>query len=235
MAVIPRTAMVLAAGRGERLRPITDATPKPLIEVGGRTMLDRTLDALAAAGVETAVVNVWHLADKIVKHLENRVAPRVVVSREETLLDTGGGTLKALPLLGNSPFYTVSPKQLWRDRGKPALHRLAEAFDPARMDGLLLLQPLEKATGFEGAGDFALAPNGRLSRRGPYAYTSLQIIHPRLLDDAPHDGPFSFNLLWDKAISAGRLYGLVHEGDWCHVSTHAGLAAAEAWLKADGG
>jgi len=234
MAVI-RTAMVLAAGRGERLRPLTDTLPKPLIEVGGRTMLDRTLDALADAGVETAVVNVWHLADKIVKHLENRTRPRIVVSREATLLDTGGGVVKALPLLGNSPFYTASPKQLWRDRGRPALLRLAEAFDPLRMDALLLLQPLEKAAGFDGAGDFALAADGRLARRGPYAYTSLQILHPRLLEGAPRTGPFSLNLLWDKAISAGRLYGLVHEGEWCHVSTPAGLAAAETWLKAAGG
>ncbi len=232
MSAAPRHAMVLAAGRGERLRPLTDRIPKPLVTVGGRTVLDRLLDALDRAGVERAVVNAWHLADAIARALEQRTRPAIVISREADLLDTGGGTLVALPHLGQAPFYVASAKMVWRDGPRPALARLAEAWDDERMDALLLVQPMERALGFHGAGDFFLDADGLLSWRGaaaraPYAYTSLQIVHPRLFRGAP-TGAFSFRLLWDAAIVAGRAHGLVHDGAWCDVSTPEALAEAEA-------
>jgi MurNAc alpha-1-phosphate uridylyltransferase len=225
--------MVLAAGRGERLKPLTDRLPKPLVPVGGKPMLDRVLDALAAAGVELAVVNTWHMAETIERHLAGRTRPRIVISREETLLDTGAGTARALPHLGRAPFYVAAAKMVWRDGARPALLRLADAWDDERMDALLLVQPRASALGFEHPGDFFLGADGRLARRSdaataPYAYTSLQIVHPRLLIGVPK-GPFSFNLLWDRAIATGRLFGIVHDGDWCNVSSPAGLAQAEAW------
>ncbi|MGH6717844.1 MAG: nucleotidyltransferase family protein [Alphaproteobacteria bacterium] len=228
----PRHAMVLAAGRGERLRPLTATVPKPLIEIGGRTMLDRTLDKLADVGVEQAVVNVWHRAEAIVGRLEGRARPRIVVNRESTLLDTGGGTLRALPHLGAGPFFVAATKMVWSDGPRPALARLAEAWDDGRMDALLLVQPLAAAEGFDGAGDFFLDGAGRLDPRGdraaaPYAFTSLQIIHPRLFDGAPA-GAFSMWLPWRRALADGRLCGLVHDGAWCHVSTAQGLACARA-------
>jgi MurNAc alpha-1-phosphate uridylyltransferase len=228
----PSRAMVLAAGRGERLRPLTDRLPKPMVPVGGRAMIDRVLDRLADAGVALAVVNTWHRAEIIEAHLAARSRPRIVVSREETLLDTGGGTVRALPHLGADPFYIAAAKMVWRDGARPALNRLAEVWDDARMDALLLLQPCAKALGFEHPGDFSLGDDGRLARRGsaptaPFAFTSLQLVHPRLFADPPH-GAFSLNLVWDRAIAAGRLFGLVHDGDWCNVSSPGGLALAEA-------
>ncbi|MEX2647966.1 MAG: nucleotidyltransferase family protein [Alphaproteobacteria bacterium] len=247
MSATPRHAMVLAAGRGDRLRPLTDRVPKPLVTVGGRTVIDRLLDALDRAGVERAVVNTWHLADNIASALEQRTRPAIVISREVDLLDTGGGTFAALPHLGPAPFYVASAKMVWRDGPRPALARLAEAWDDERMDALLLVQPMERALGFHGAGDFFLdadglpspkrsrfgfAQAGRIAWRGaaaraPYAYTSLQIVHPRLFRGAPA-GAFSFRLPWDAAIVAGRAHGLVHDGAWCDVSTPEGLAEAEA-------
>lgn len=227
----PTRAMVLAAGRGKRLRPLSDAVPKPLIEIGGRTMLDRTLDRLAEAGVEQAVVNVWHLGEAIVRQLEGRKRPRIVVSRESELLDTGGGTCRALPHLGTRPFFVAATKMVWTDGRVPALARLAEAWDDERMDALLLLQPLVAAEGFDGAGDFLLDADGRIEPRGerasaPYAFTSLQIVHPRLFEGA--SGAFSMWLPWRRALADRRLFGLVHDGAWCHVSTPGGLALAQA-------
>ncbi|MBM3584898.1 MAG: nucleotidyltransferase family protein [Alphaproteobacteria bacterium] len=224
--------MVLAAGRGERLRPLTDRLPKPMVPVGGRSMIDRVLDRLADAGVQVAVVNTWHRAEAIEAHLAARTRPRIVISREETLLNTGGGTVGALPHLGADPFYIAAAKMVWRDGARPALRRLAEAWNDGTMDGLLLLQPREAALGFEHPGDFFLADDGRLLRRGsapsaPFAFTSLQLAHPRVFADPP-PGAFSLNLVWDRAIAAGRLHGLVHDGDWCNVSSPGGLALAEA-------
>ena len=228
-------AMVLAAGRGERMRPITDRLPKPLVRVGGAPLIDHVLDGLAAAGVGRAVVNLWYLADLIAAHLAGRTAPAITLSREATLLDTGGGVAMALPELGPEPFYVLSSDGLWRDGATPALARLAAAWDDDAMDALLLLQPMAAAVGFDGAGDFFIAADGRLARRGgaasaPYAYMSIQLMHPRAFGGCPA-GAFSNNWVWDRALAAGRLFGLVHDGGWCHVGDAAGLAAADAWLE----
>lgn len=236
MAPLPTTAMVLAAGLGTRLKPITDHTPKPLVSVAGRSLLDRCLDRLVEAGVTRAVVNIHWLGSQIRDHLANRRDIAITISDETgRLLETGGGLVKALPLLGDMPFFSVNADLIWRDESTPSsLQRLAEAFDPARMDALLLLQPRERATGHDGPGDFSLHADNRLIRRGtqptaPYVYTGVQILQPALLREAP-DGPFSLNILYDRAVAAGRLYGLVHQGDWMDVGTHAGLAQAEALL-----
>ncbi len=234
----PKAAMVLAAGRGTGLRPRTDITPKPLIEVGGKALIDHALDKLAEAGVELAVVNLWYRAVSIERHLAGRVRPRVAFSREGRLMDTGGGVAKALPQLSSEPFYVLSSDSLWRDGETAALERLAGRWDDAAMDALLLLQPMEKASGFTGAGDFFIEPGGHLRRRGAaasasHAYMSIQIMRPRAFDGCP-DGAFSNNLVWDRALESGRLYGLEHDGEWCHVGTPQGLAEAENRLATTG-
>jgi MurNAc alpha-1-phosphate uridylyltransferase len=232
--------MVLAAGLGQRLRPLTDSRPKPLIEVAGRAILDHVLDALAAAGVKACVVNTHYLGAMIDQHLAGRVLPRVEISAEEDLLDTGGGVVKARPRLGAGPFLIANGDILWHDGpSAPALARLAAAFDPQRMDGLLLVAPVEGAVGYDGSGDFFLGPDGCLSRRGdapsaPFVFTGVQILNPALLDAAP-DGAFSLNLLYDRAIAAGRLYGLAHDGAWFHIGTPAGRDLAEAAIAAGDG
>lgn len=236
MIAVPQTAMVLAAGLGTRLKPITDHTPKPLIPVAGRTLLDRCLDRLEEAGVQHAVVNIHWLGGQIREHLKARRDLEIVISDEsDLLLETGGGIAKALPLLGDAPFTAVNADLIWRDEdGETAVQRLAAGFDPATMDGLLLLQPRETADGHGGPGDFFLEADGRLRRRGtqataPYVYTGVQILQPAMFRDAPA-GAFSLNILYDRAIAAGRLHGLVHRGTWMDVGTHAGLKQAEAAL-----
>lgn len=238
----PRTAMVLAAGLGTRLRPITDHMPKPLIPVAGRTLLDRCLDRLVEVGVRHAVVNIHWLGQQIRDHLKTRRDLEIVISDEsDLLLETGGGLAKALPLLGEAPFFSVNADLIWRDdsNDEPALKRLAAGFDPARMDGLLLLQPRAQADGHGGPGDFSLGADGRLIRRSnnasaPYVYTGVQILRPQMFRDAP-TGAFSLNILYDRAIAAGRLYGLPHRGGWMDVGTHDGLKHAEAALHGDAG
>ncbi len=236
-SVVPRTAMVLAAGNGMRMRPLTDRTPKPLIEVCGKPLLDNVLDRLAAAGVETAVVNVHHLADQIERHVAGRRAPRIVISDERAaLLDTGGGVVKALPSLGAAPFYHLNSDTIWIDGVKSNLVRLAESFDPAKMDALLLLAATSSSVGYSGRGDFAMAPDGRLRRRSerevaPFVYAGVAILSPSLFAGAP-SGAFSLNLLFDRAIEAGRFYGLRLEGVWMHVGTPEAIAAAEAAILA---
>jgi len=230
-------AMVLAAGLGLRLRPLTLSTPKPLVRVGGTTMLDRVLDRLAEHGVELAVVNTHHLGEQIARHVAARRTPRIVLSHEEVLLDTGGGVKKALPLLGDAPFFVANSDLLWTDGKEPALARLAEAWDDARMDTLLLMQPVARAYGYDGAGDFFMAEDGTLRRcrpgeTAPYLYAGVQLVHPRLFRDAP-DGKFSLNLLFDRAAAAGRLFGIAHQGGWYHVGTPDSLAGVEAALAAD--
>lgn len=225
-------AMVLAAGLGVRMRPLTDTVPKPLIEIAGETMLDRALDRLAAAGIETAVVNTHWLSEKIEARLAHRSAPKIVVSREDQLLETGGGIVNALGHLGEEAFFAVNADIVWRDGTIPALERMARAWHEADMDGLLLLQSTVRATGYSGDGDFLMDPLGRLSRRperqiAPYVFTGLQILHPRLFDGAP-DGAFSLNRLYDRAIAGDRLYGIAHDGDWFHVGTPDAIAEAEA-------
>jgi len=232
----PAKAMVLAAGHGVRMRPLTDRIPKPLIEVGGRPLIDHVLDRLAATGVEQAVVNVHHLADQIEKHLAGRRAPKIVISDERAqLLDTGGGLVKALPLLGEAPFFHMNSDTLWIDGVKPNLDRLAEAFDAARMDAVLLLAPTAGSIGYAGRGDFGMAPDGHLTRRGerevvPFVYAGAAILAPAIFAGAPA-GPFSLTRLFDRAQEAGRLYGLRLEGLWMHVGTPDAIAQAEAALK----
>lgn len=227
-------AMVLAAGRGERLRPLTDSLPKPLLEVGGKALIDHVLDRLGEAGVEQAVVNLSHLGALIESHLAGRQSPRIAFSHEPERLETGGGVAKALALLGDGSFYVVNGKILWRDGETGALARLTDAWDDAAMDALLLIVPLDQAGGYAGSGDFFLGSDGAVARPtpgqpAPWVFTGIQILHPRLFDDAPA-GPFSLNLLYDRAIAAGRLFGVVHRGGWRHVASPEGLAEAQAWF-----
>jgi MurNAc alpha-1-phosphate uridylyltransferase len=228
--------MVLAAGLGERMRPITDTMPKPLVKVAGRAMIDHVLDRLAAAGVERAVVNVHYLADQIERHLAARQKPRIVISDERArLLDTGGGVVKALAELGGEPFFHVNSDTIWIDGVKPNLTRLAEAFDPASTDALLLLAPAADSIGYSGRGDFTMRPDARLQRRGeqqvaPYVYAGAAVLTPALFAGAP-EGAFSLTKLFDRAAEAGRLRGLRLEGVWMHVGTPDAIALAEAAIR----
>jgi MurNAc alpha-1-phosphate uridylyltransferase len=227
--------MVLAAGLGLRLRPLTLDRPKALVQVAGRALIDHTLDRLAEIAVGTAVVNIHYKGNSLKRYLAERALPRIVLSDEtEQLLDTGGGVAKALPLLGPMPFYAVNCDIVWRDAHRNSLIQLAERFDDAAMDVLLLLHPTVSAIGYVGVGDFAMDSHGRLTRRAesfvaPFVFTGVQILHPRLFRDCPV-GPFSLNRLYDQAAEAGRLFGLRHEGDWMDVGSPAGLQAAEAAL-----
>lgn len=231
----PRRAMVLAAGLGLRMRPITERIPKPLITIGGNTLLDRILDRLVVAGVDETVVNAYHLAPLITRHLANRPVPRIHVSVESTLLETGGGIAHALPHLGDHPFYAINGDVLWQDGAVPALAALAAAWDAQTMDALLLLHPVASAIGYRGRGDFNLATDGRLVRRGAdadaaFLFAGLQVLHPRLFADPPAP-PFSLNVLYDRALAGGRLFGVVNGGGWCHVSTPDDVAPAEAFVQ----
>jgi aminoglycoside/choline kinase family phosphotransferase/GTP:adenosylcobinamide-phosphate guanylyltransferase len=235
---VPARAMVLAAGLGTRLRPITDTVPKPMVKVAGKPMIDTVIDRLAAVGVGEIVVNTHHLAEVIESHLEGRQQPRITFSREPDILETGGGIKKALPLLGDFPFYVVNGKIIWLNGKVDALIRLAEAWDDSRMDGLLLLQPTVTAVGYNGPGDFHIDQVGRVRRRrewevAPFVYAGIQILHPRLFQGAP-DGAFSLNVLYDRAIECERLYGLRHDGEWFHVSTPQQLAEVEARIARGG-
>jgi N-acetyl-alpha-D-muramate 1-phosphate uridylyltransferase len=236
-AASPRRAMVLAAGIGMRMRPLTERMPKPLVRVGGRALIDHVLDRLAASGVEWAVVNVHHFADQIERHLDGRLRPPVIISDErERLLDTGGGIVKSLATLGDDPFFVVNADTIWIEGVRPNLERLAAAFDPAVMDGLLLLAPTATSIGYEGRGDFTLAADGRLQRRGereivPFVYAGAGILAPALFDNAPA-APFSVTRLFDRAEAQGRLHGLRLEGLWMHVGTPAAIAEAEAAIIA---
>lgn len=227
---MPKTAMILAAGRGTRLAPYTETLPKPLIEVGGRCILDHTLDRLVEAGVGTAVINVSHLGHLIEERLAGRRDIEIRFSREDTPLETGGGVRKALPLLGGEPFFAINGDSLWVDALKPTLGRLAEAWRPEEMDVLLLMHPFSRVPGWHGVGDYFMDPLGRLTRReerrvAPYAYMGVSILKPEIFRDAP-DGAFSLNRLYDRAEEAGRLFGAIHDGLWYHISTPDDLATA---------
>ncbi len=231
----PRRAMVLAAGLGERLRPITDTRPKPLVQVRGRALIDLILDHLETETISEVVINLHYLGPMIESHLGDRPKPGIEFSREDTLLDTGGGVRKALPLLGEQAFFVINGDVCWLDGRTPALARLAQAWDQGVMDALLLLHPIALAVGYDGRGDFFLAPDGRLRRRGdveaaPFVFTGLQILHPRLFEAAP-EGRFSLNLLWDKAGAAERLFGLRHDGKWFHIGTPGQLREVEKTLE----
>ncbi len=224
----PDQAFILAAGKGTRLKPYTDAMPKPLVKAAGKPMIDHALDQLEAAGVQHVVINLHYLADMLAEHLSNRKTPRITISREEQLLDTGGGLKNGLQFLDSAkPFYVVSGDSLWTDSGiKPALQRMAEMWDPDKMDLLLLLQPLSRMTLTPGLGDYDLAADGKavrsLDKTGAYMWTSIRIVKPELFDNTP-DTPFSFLELMDRAEQQGRLYGLVHDADWHHITTAADL------------
>jgi MurNAc alpha-1-phosphate uridylyltransferase len=233
--MMPNRAIVLAAGLGTRMRPYNGHIPKPLVEIGGKSLIDYSLDRLADAGVERAVVNVHHLADALERHLAPRQRPQIVISDERgALLGTGGGIAKALPQLGDGPFFLVNSDTVWLDGVKPNFMRLAEAFDPAAMDALLLLAPTTSSIGYTGRGDFAMLPDGRLRRRRehevvPFVYAGAAILSPVLFANVPA-GAFPLTLLFDRAVANGRLFGLRLEGVWMHVGTPEAVAAAEAAL-----
>jgi len=228
-------ALVLAAGFGKRMRPLTETMPKPLIRLGGKPLLDHVLDRLAAVGVANAVVNVHYLAEQIEIHLAARRTPRVAISDERAeILDTGGAVKKALPRLGSNPFMVHNSDSVWIERGGATLARMIEAWNGDAMDCLLLLAPVETSLGYSGRGDFHLHGTGALRRRGPdedapFVFAGVSIYKPALFNDCP-DGPFSLNRIWDAAIEAGRVHAIRHEGLWMHVGTPAALRDAERQL-----
>jgi N-acetyl-alpha-D-muramate 1-phosphate uridylyltransferase len=232
MPVSPTKAMVLAAGLGLRMRPLTDHLPKPLVRVAGRTLLDHVLDKLAAAGVAEAVVNVHYLPDQIIDHVAWRKKPHVIISDERNqVLGTGGGVVKALPLLGPAPFFHVNSDTMWIDGVQSNLARLAYAFDPARMDILLLMAPTASSIGYSGRGDYAMLPDGALRKRRehqvvPFVYAGAAILSPKIFADAPK-GEFSLTKMFDAANEQERLFGLRLDGVWMHVGTPEAIAAAE--------
>jgi len=237
MSVHPTKAMVLAAGLGVRMRPLTDKMPKPLVRVAGQPLIDHVLDKLAAAGVAEAVVNVHYLPDQIIEHTRLRKKPRVIISDErDRVLGTGGAVVKAVPILGNAPFFHVNADTMWIDGVRPNLARLAEAFDPERMDILLLMAPTTSSIGYSGRGDYSMLPDGALRKRRelqvvPFVYAGAAIMSPSLFSDAPK-GDFSLTKMFDRANEQERLFGLRLDGVWMHVGTpDAVQAAEEAFLE----
>ena len=232
----PRSGMVLAAGLGTRLRPITDTLPKPLVPLRGRALLDHAIDRLEAAGVATVVVNTHYKGELVAAHLARRETPRIAISAEEELLETGGGVLKALPSLGER-FYAVNSDVFWLDGKVPALERLARAWDDETTDALLLLQRTTTAVGYDGLGDYFLDKLGVPRLRGereiaPYIFAGVQILHRRLFAGAEAlPARFSLLRLYNQAQAAGRLRAIVHDGEWYHIGTPEGLAAAEERLS----
>lgn len=239
-AQVPETAMVMAAGLGKRMRPLTATRPKPLVEVAGKPLIDHVFDRLRSAGVKRAVVNVHYLADALEAHVMHRVRDiEVIVSDERgQLMETGGGLVQARQWLGEKPFLCVNSDNLWIDGPIDAIRQLAAAWDDARMDALLLLVPLARAHCHRGQGDFHLDAFGKIvgrrkpGRLAPFVYTGVQILSPRVIRDWP-EGPFSTNLFWERAIEAGRAYGVVHQGLWFDVGSPPAIPATEAVL-ADG-
>lgn len=239
MIQMPHTAMVLSAGLGTRMRPLTDATAKPLLEVAGRSMIDRLLDNLVAAGVKRAVVNVHWCADLVEAHVKRRDDLEILMSDERAqVLETGGGLAKARPLLGDEPIFVVNTDAFWAPAGSAPLNDLASAFDPDQMDELLLLADTKRSLGFPGAGDFFRDETGMLRRRGdadaaPWAYAGLRILKPSLYDDAPIE-PFSANRIWNDLIPKGRVHGIPLDRFWLHVGDPQALKDAEFWLRCHG-
>jgi MurNAc alpha-1-phosphate uridylyltransferase len=234
---VPETAMVMAAGIGKRMRPLTATRPKPLVQVAGQTLLDHVFDRLRSAGIKRAVVNVHYLADALEAHLKNRVKGiDVVVSDErDQLMETGGGIVKARELIGDAPFVVVNADNLWIDGPADTIKLLASRWNDDLMDALLLVVPLARAHNHGGLGDFHLDANGHITGRrkpgrvAPFVYTGVQILSPRVIKDWP-EGPFSTNLFWNRAIEAGRAYGVVHQGLWFDVGTPPAIARTEALL-----
>ena len=238
--VAPRRAMVLAAGLGTRMRPLTDSTPKPLVKVAGKPLIDHVLDRLADAGVGQAVVNVHHFAEQLQRHLANRQRPKIVISDERgLLLGTGGGVKRALPELGDAPFFHVNSDTIWIDGVKSNLSRLANTFDAAATDALLLLAPTTGSVGYSGRGDFSMTSDGSLLKRteqevAPFVYAGAAILSPALFKDAP-SGEFSLTTLFERAAHAKRLHGLRLDGVWMHVGTPEAIGEAEAAIRASTG
>jgi MurNAc alpha-1-phosphate uridylyltransferase len=225
--------MVLAAGIGTRMRPLTDTRPKPMVEVGGRPLIDHVLNRLEEADITTAVVNLHHHADLMERHLRRRRGPpRIVFSDErDALLETGGGIRRALPLLGPAPFISINADTIWIEGIRPNLPTLIDGFDPERMDGLLLLAPTSASIGYDGRGDFVMDGQGALTFRGersvaPFVYAGAAVLRPELFDDSP-EGPFSLTYLFRRAAEEGRLFGLRLEGVWMHVGTPEAIVEAE--------
>ncbi|HEX5237263.1 MAG TPA: nucleotidyltransferase family protein [Sphingomicrobium sp.] len=236
-ASVPRTAMIMAAGLGKRMRPLTATRPKPLIEVGGKALLDHVLEKLRASGVEKVVVNVHYLPDALEAHLESREhGLEIAISNERDLLmETGGGLVKAAPLIDSDPFLAINSDNLWIDGPADTLKLLASQWDDERMDALLLLVPQARALNHKGSGDFHMDRAGRIRRRdrshvAPFVFTGIQMASKRLLRDAP-EGPFSTNVLWDRAIEEGRCFGAVHQGLWFDVGTPEAIQMTESALE----
>ena len=227
-------AMILAAGLGLRMRPLTDHRPKPLVEVAGKPLIDYGMERLREAGVQKAVVNGHYLADQILLWSKQQRSPEIIFSDERAeILDTGGGIAKALPLLGEQPFFVLNSDSFWIDGKVSALNRLRSTWNNATMDCLLLLCHVDRTVGYDGRGDFLLGRDGRLARQkgpGALAYIGGYLVHPRLFDGIAVE-KFSMNVLWDKAISRGRLHGIAHSGKWLHVGTPDAIALAEAELS----
>jgi MurNAc alpha-1-phosphate uridylyltransferase len=227
--------MIMAAGLGTRMRPLTDDRPKPLIKVAGKTLIDHTLDRAVAAGVTLAVINVHYKADLVKAHLAKRKDVEIRFSEEtDALLGTGGGVVKAMPHFGQEPFFIMNSDSIWVEGFGHALDRMKDRWNPDTMDGLLLMATMVSAIGYEGSGDFNMDPEGHLSRVGeqrlsPFAYPGVQIVHPRMFASAPA-GNFSTNRMWDIAIAARRLYGIRLDGVWIHVGTPEALKEAEEFL-----
>ena len=233
-AAVPEVAMVMAAGLGKRMRPLTATRPKPLVEVAGETLLDHTLGHLKAAGVRKAVVNVHYLADALEAHLRNRVSgiETVVSDERDLLLETGGGLVKAMPLIDADPFLVVNSDNYWVDGPTDSLRLLASDWDDERMDALLLLTPLARAHGHPGTGDFHVSRTGRIRRKrpgavAPFVFMGIQIVSKRLFEGEVPSGPFSTNILWDRAIEAGRCYGSIHQGLWFDIGRPENIKKAE--------
>ncbi|HQV02917.1 MULTISPECIES: nucleotidyltransferase family protein [unclassified Novosphingobium] len=233
---MPGTAMVMAAGKGTRMMPLTASKPKPLVEVAGTTLLDHVLDLLRGAGVGRIVVNVHYFADQIEQHLERHADDFVVVISDERdlLRDTGGGLIKALPLIPDDPFFCINADNWFADTPEHALERMARAWDPARMDVLMLVVPFARAGNSQGQGDFDLDAKGRLSREGPkrarpYVWTGIQMLAKKVVCDPPAE-VFSTNVFWNRAIAAGRCHGIVHQGDWFDVGYPEAITMTEAAL-----
>ena len=239
MIEMPHTAMVLAAGLGTRMQPLTDDTAKPLLKVAGRSMIDRLLDNLASAGVQRAIVNVHWCADQVEAHLKARQDLEIVISDERAaVLETGGGLAKARPLLGDDPIFVVNTDAFWEPTGAEPLQKLAERFDKELMDEVLLLADTKRCLGFPGAGDFFLEETGAITRRGdaasaPWAYAGLRILKPQLYDGAPVE-PFSANRIWNDLLLKGRVHGVPLDRFWLHVGDPQALKDAEFWLRCHG-
>ncbi|MCW8915119.1 MAG: nucleotidyltransferase family protein [Magnetovibrio sp.] len=236
----PRSAMVLAAGLGTRMRPLTNTTPKPLIDVAGKTLLDWALARIEDAGVTNAVINTHYLGQQIKDHIQNRVTPTITLSPEDPVLETGGGIEQALSHLGAEPFFVCNSDGLWLDGETNSLTRLAEMWSDTDMDGVLLLHDPRRTLGYDSDGDFVINEDSRLTRKRDagedapaYVFTGVQLLHPRLFDSAP-GGVYSLNVLYNKALKQGRLYGLIHDGEWFHVGTPEARDDTETWLIENG-